>query len=123
MADVSVDELHRDIDTFFLAMFEAIRGHEVLNEPNADELKQQKLKRVTDNYKKVMQGIDNLEGMKMSKTQQEARLQEQSKTMSELRDRISQKEQDLKVKLKQIDQQLATELSDEILEIPGAGGK
>ena len=123
MADVSVDELHRDIDTFFLAMFEAIRGHEGLNELNADELKQQKLKGVTDNYKKVMQGIDNLEGMKMSKTQQEARLQEQSKTMSELRDRILQKEQDLKVKLKQIDQQLATELSDEILDMPGAGGK
>ena len=123
MAAKSVDELHEDIDKFFLAIFEAIRGHEVLSEPNADELKREKLKGVTDNYKKVMDAIDNLEGIKMTKDEQVKRLQEQSEQMGELRDRISQKEQNLKVKLKQVDEQLAKELTDEILALPGAGGK
>ena len=92
-------------------------------EPSADELKREKLKGVTDNYKKVMDAIDNLEGIKMTKDEQVKRLQEQSEQMGQLRDRISQKEQNLKVKLKQVDEQLAKELTDEILALPGAGGK
>ena len=41
-----------------------------------------------DNYKKVMDAIDNLEGIKMTKDEQVKRLQEQSEQMGELRDRI-----------------------------------
>ena len=115
----SVDELHEIFDGFFLSIFEAIRGHEVLSEPNADELKGQRLKAVTDKYKDMMMAIDNLEGIKMTKEEQEARLQEQSEQISSLRGSILQKQQTLLAKRKQIDEKLASMLSDEALALPG----
>lgn len=115
-----VDEVHEIIDGFFLSIFEAIRGHELLSEPNADELKRQRLKTVTDRYKETMAAIDNLEGIKMTKGEQEARLQEQSEEISALRKSILQKEQDLLTKRKEIDEKLAQRCSDDALALPGA---
>ena len=115
-----VDEVHEIIDGFFLSIFEAIRGHELLSEPNADELKRQRLKTVTDKYKETMAAIDNLEGIKMTKGEQEARLQEQSEEISALRKSILQKEQDLLTKRKEIDEKLAQRCSDDALNLPGA---
>ena len=115
-----VDEVHEIIDGFFLSIFEAIRGHELLSEPNADELKRQRLKTVTDKYKETMAAIDNLEGIKMTKGEQETRLQEQSEEISALRKSILQKEQDLLTKRKEIDEKLAQRCSDAALNLPGA---
>ena len=115
-----VDEVHEIIDGFFLSIFEAIRGHELLSEPNADELKRQRLKTVTDKYKETMAAIDNLEGIKMTKGEQETRLQEQSEEISALRKSILQKEQDLLTKRKEIDEKLAQRCSDDALNLPGA---
>ncbi len=115
-----VDEVHEIIDGFFLSIFEAIRGHELLSEPNADELKRQRLNTVTDKYKETMAAIDNLEGIKMTKGEQEARLQEQSEEISALRKSILQKEQDLLTKRKEIDEKLAQRCSDDALALPGA---
>ena len=115
-----VDEVHEIIDGFFLSIFEAIRGHELLSEPNADELKRQRLNTVTDKYKETMAAIDNLEGIKMTKGEQEARLQEQSEEISALRKSILQKEQDLLTKRKEIDEKLAQRCSDDALNLPGA---
>lgn len=117
---VGVDEVHEIIDGFFLSIFEAIRGHELLSEPNADELKRQRLKTVTDKYKETMAAIDNLEGIKMTKGEQETRLQEQSEEISALRKSILQKEQDLLTKRKEIDEKLAQRCSDDALNLPGA---
>ena len=117
---VSVDEAHDRIDAFVLSVFEGIRGHEVLQEPNAEELKREKLNSVTVNYKEVISAIDNLPGMQMTKAEQEQRLHAQSDELNALKTSILEKEELLLKKRKDIDARLALALSDEALNLPKA---
>lgn len=116
--EIGVDEVHDRIDSFVLSIFEAIRAHELLEDPNAAALTGEKLKAVASTYKEANHAIDNMTGIKHSKADQEQRLMEQSEEILSLRKDILEKEEELISKKKKFDAVLVGALSDEALGFP-----
>ena len=116
--DVPVDEVHDRIDAFVLSIFEAIRAHELLENPEAPKLTGEKLSTVASCYKEVIHAVDHITGIEDSKADQEKRIFEQSKEAALLRQSILAKEGELLDKKKAFDAQLLAAFNDEALKFP-----
>ena len=121
--DFGVDEVHDKIDAFMLSIFEAIRAHELLEDPEAPKLTGEKLNMVASSYKEAIHAIDNMTGIRDTKADQEKRLLEQSKEAVLLRHSILSEESKLLQKKKAFDSKLQAAFSDEALKFPSNEAK
>jgi hypothetical protein len=118
--DFGVDEVHDKIDAFMLSIFEAIRAHELLEDPEAPKITEEKLGMVASSYKEAIHAIDHMTGIHDSKASQEKRLLEQSKEAVTLKQSILSKESELLEKKKALDAQLQAAFNDEALKFPSS---
>lgn len=121
--DFGVDDVHDKIDAFMLSIFEAIRAHELLEDPEAPQLTGEKLNMVALSYNEAIHAIDNMTGIHDTKADQEKRLLEQSKEAALLRESILSEENKLLLKKKALDSDLQAAFSDEALKFPSKKAK